>query len=123
MRFLAVLFALSLLAAPLAVRACEDEVHSEAKTGAAEADAPAVPLVAAEGAQAPAAEETAPEEQPSCGHAEFIGQNIKDIDTDALGVPVRVLYPDSPATMDYNPARINIILEPGTDKVTEVRCG
>jgi hypothetical protein len=26
-------------------------------------------------------------------------------------------------TMDYNPERINIILEGGTDVITDVRCG
>ncbi len=61
--------------------------------------------------------------EPSCGHPDFIGKNIKDIDQTTIKGPVRILYPDSPATMDYSPNRINIILEHGTDTITEVRCG
>lgn len=37
--------------------------------------------------------------------------------------PVRVLYPDSAATMDYNPERINVLLERDTEIITEIRCG
>lgn len=35
----------------------------------------------------------------------------------------RWLYPDSPATMDYSPTRLNVIMEKGTDKIVSARCG
>lgn len=62
----------------------------------------------------------------SCGdHSAWIGKKKADIQTelDAMGDKVRVLYPDSAATMDYNAERVNVILEKDTDVVTEVRCG
>lgn len=37
--------------------------------------------------------------------------------------PVRVLYPDSMATMDYSPDRINVHVEPETNVITAIRCG
>ncbi len=59
----------------------------------------------------------------ACPHQDLVGKTKGDIDMSTIKEPVRVLYPDSPATMDYNANRVNIILEHGTDKVTEVRCG
>lgn len=62
----------------------------------------------------------------SCGdHSAWVGKKKADIQSeiDALGDKARVLYPDSPATMDYNADRVNVILEKDTDVVTEVRCG
>jgi hypothetical protein len=53
----------------------------------------------------------------------WVGKNIKDVDLSQIHTPVRQLYPDSAATMDYSPERLNIILEHGTDTITEVRCG
>lgn len=35
----------------------------------------------------------------------------------------RWLYPDSPATMDYSPTRLNVIMEKGTDEIVSARCG
>lgn len=65
--------------------------------------------------------QTAPE--PACGHQELVGQQMSDSILKSIKGPVRVLYPDSMATMDYSPDRVNIILEKGTDKIIEVRCG
>jgi len=59
----------------------------------------------------------------ACDFSDLVGKNISEVDQASYGRPIRVLYPDSPATMDFNAERINIILEKGTDKVTEVRCG
>lgn len=60
----------------------------------------------------------------TCGADQsWIGKNIKDVDLTQIKTPVRTLYPDSPATMDYSAERLNIILEHGTDKITELRCG
>lgn len=62
--------------------------------------------------------------QASCGDfTHLIGKNIKDIDISAIKNRSRVIYPDSPVTMDFSPDRVNIILEKGTDIIIEVRCG
>ena len=62
----------------------------------------------------------------TCGdHSAWVGKKKADIQTeiDAMGTKVRVMYPDTPATMDYSADRVNVILEKDTDVVTEVRCG
>jgi hypothetical protein len=110
MKVHAILFSLMLFLAPISAYATSEMTA-----------APDVPIYN-EGEQVPLMPDETPTE-PSCGYPQFIGQNIKDIDQSAIRAPLRVLYPDSPATMDYNPARINIILERDTDVVTEVRCG
>lgn len=66
--------------------------------------------------------DAAPAQPPLCGHQDLVGKFIKDIDTEGLGI-VRVLYPDSIVTEDFNPERINLILEKETDKILEVVCG
>lgn len=91
------------------------------------ADVPAVAAGNPGAAPAPsiAVGEPNPSTPAQCPHQDWVGKTRGDVqaEIDALTVPVRVLYPDSPATMDYNPQRINVILEHGTDRVTEVRCG
>lgn len=37
--------------------------------------------------------------------------------------PLRVFASDEPVTMDYNPARLNLELDPQTRNVIAVRCG
>ena len=36
---------------------------------------------------------------------------------------IRWLYPDSVVTMDYNPARLNVTMEKGTDVIRSAKCG
>lgn len=60
---------------------------------------------------------------PNCGdHMDLIGKNASEIDQTSFDKPVRVLGPDSAATMDYNPERINIHTD-AVGKVIDVRCG
>jgi peptidase inhibitor I78 family protein len=60
----------------------------------------------------------------TCGADQsWVGKTMKDVDLSQIKTPVRTLYPDSPATMDFSAERLNIILERGTDRITEVRCG
>ncbi len=54
--------------------------------------------------------------------ADVIGKPHTVLKDKTFKVPVRVLYPDSPATMDFNPNRLNF----KTDKkgiVREITCG
>lgn len=64
-----------------------------------------------------------PEQPAACPHQDMVGKVYKKEDTADFKETIRVLYPDTPATMDYRWDRVNIILEKGTDKITEVRCG
>lgn len=59
----------------------------------------------------------------ACGHQDLVGKKVSDVDLKAFTVPVRVLAPGAAATMDYNPERINLIIEEGTDFILQVTCG
>ncbi|WP_010140507.1 I78 family peptidase inhibitor [Oceanicola sp. S124] len=71
-----------------------------------------------------AAMSRAPEATP-CGselHEDLVGQQWSDDMTPQREGPVRVLHPDSMATMDHRPDRLNIhVAKDG--KVSELRCG
>jgi hypothetical protein len=60
---------------------------------------------------------------PPCGHQDLLGKKITDVDLKAFTAPVRVLTPGAAATMDYNPERLNFIIEEKTDVILEVTCG
>lgn len=62
-------------------------------------------------------------ETPVCGHQELVGKKITDVDLKSFKGPVRVVYPNSPMTMDYSADRINLIVEDGTDFILQVTCG
>lgn len=60
----------------------------------------------------------------TCGADQsWVGQPLKSIDLSKITGVIRTIYPNQPVTMDYSDQRLNIILEPGTDKVLEVKCG
>jgi hypothetical protein len=58
------------------------------------------------------------QEQPkeiedACGAGElqhFVGQSLAAFDAKLVKAPLRVIYPDSPVTMDYNPERLNVMV-------------
>lgn len=52
----------------------------------------------------------------------LVGTNISTINTSLLAASVRVLAPNSPATMDYNPARLNIETD-GNGTILRLSCG
>jgi hypothetical protein len=55
--------------------------------------------------------EVTPIPAPSCaadGLNDLIGKSAKVLETMRFGAEVRILYPDSMMTLDYNPARTNI---------------
>ncbi len=61
-------------------------------------------------------------EAPACSFSEWVGLPVDEEKIKAAGRPYRILKPDSMATMDYSPERINVLVdEAGT--VMAVRCG
>ena len=66
----------------------------------------------------PAAEDT-------CGAAEFaslIGQPVSRFSAEARQGPARVIRPGRPVTMDYNPLRLNVLLD-ADDRIVGLSCG
>lgn len=53
---------------------------------------------------------------------EWIGKKIDRDAVKAAAKAVRILHPNDPATMDYSPERLNVIID-SNDIVTEVNCG
>ncbi len=53
---------------------------------------------------------------------ELVGSSISLVNTSALAATVRVLPPNSIATMDFNPARLNIETD-ASGIITRVSCG
>ncbi len=73
------------------------------------------------------AEETQTEEAPivseaACSFNEWVGQEVDEDAVKAVGRPYRILGPNAAATMDFNPERINVIVD-DKNVVTVVRCG
>lgn len=60
--------------------------------------------------------------EAECNYNEWVGKEVNEDALKATGRPYRILGPNSIATMDFSPDRINVILD---DKkiVTAVRCG
>lgn len=52
----------------------------------------------------------------------WVGKKIDRAAVKATGHVVRILHPNDPATMDFNPNRLNVIIDKD-DIVTEVKCG
>ncbi|MBR9764244.1 MAG: hypothetical protein GYB53_12135 [Rhodobacteraceae bacterium] len=85
---------------------------------------PILALIAVTAVTAASAMSRPPEATP-CGaelHGDMIGQTWTDAMLPERDDPVRVLHPESMATMDHRPERLNIhVSEDGT--VTQLRCG
>jgi Peptidase inhibitor I78 family len=61
----------------------------------------------------------------SCGAADrqdWVGQRVDVLNDASLPDDTRVLFPTTPATMDYLPERLNIAVDP-SDTITRVYCG
>ncbi|MCE2739536.1 MAG: hypothetical protein LW703_14525 [Rhodobacter sp.] len=66
----------------------------------------------------PAAEDT-------CGAADLaslVGQPVSRFNAEARAGPARVIRPGQPVTMDYNPLRLNVLLD-ADDRMVAFRCG
>ena len=53
----------------------------------------------------------------------FIGRNRSELPARPAGETWRVTCTTCPVTMDYNPARLNILYEETTGVIREVKCG
>ncbi|MCA3438540.1 MAG: hypothetical protein INF48_14630 [Rhodobacter sp.] len=66
----------------------------------------------------PAAEDT-------CGAADFaslVGQPVSRFSAEVRAGPARVIRPGQPVTMDYNPLRLNVLLD-ADDRIVGLSCG
>ena len=60
--------------------------------------------------------------EAECNYNDWVGQPVDEEAVKATGRPYRILKPDSAATMDFNPERINVLVD-DHNVVTAVRCG
>ena len=61
----------------------------------------------------------------TCGADErqaWVGQSVASLNDIDLPEGARVLFPTTPATMDYNPERLNVSVD-GGDAISRVYCG
>ncbi|WP_309667885.1 I78 family peptidase inhibitor [Tabrizicola sp.] len=68
---------------------------------------------------------TEPEPKDACGASgsqSLVGQSADIIAAMTFPIGTRVIYPDTPVTMDLNPERLNIIIG-RTGRIEEVSCG
>ena len=59
---------------------------------------------------------------PAEAHQDWVGQRIDALNDVALPEGTRVLFPTTPATMDYNPDRLNVAVDK-SDTIARVYCG
>ena len=52
----------------------------------------------------------------------FVGQRVDALNDVELPAGARVLFPTTPATMDFNPERLNVTVD-ADDMITRVYCG
>lgn len=72
--------------------------------------------------EAPADAEMPAVNEAECHYNDWVGKAVDEDAVKATGRPYRVLKPNAMATMDFNPERINVIVD-DNDIVTVVRCG
>ncbi len=58
----------------------------------------------------------------AAGFASLVGQPVSRFDAQARQGPARVIRPGQPVTMDYNPLRLNVLLD-ANDRIVAFRCG
>ncbi|MCA3510020.1 MAG: hypothetical protein IOC80_00415 [Rhodobacter sp.] len=66
----------------------------------------------------PAAEDTC----GAAGLASLVGQPLSRFNAQARQGPARVIRPGQPVTMDYNPLRLNVLLD-ADGRMVAFRCG
>ena len=59
---------------------------------------------------------------PAGAHQDWVGQRVDVLNDAALPEGTRVLFPTTPATMDYNPDRLNVAVDK-SDTIARVYCG
>jgi hypothetical protein len=55
-------------------------------------------------------------------HQDWVGQSVSVLNDDDLPEGTRVLFPTTPATMDFNEDRMNVEVD-GSDRIARVYCG
>lgn len=77
------------------------------------------------GEETPALPPQIAEDIPACDFKNYIGLPVDKLDQKAIfgDRPVRVITPDMAVTMDYSAARINIMIDKTTRKITDITCG
>jgi hypothetical protein len=86
---------------------------------------PALALALAACAEMQAASPDAVAEGRTCGADErqgWVGQSVASLNDVDLPEGSRVLFPTTPATMDFNPERLNVSVG-ADDAITRVYCG
>jgi hypothetical protein len=86
---------------------------------------PALALTIAACAEMQAPSEEAVAEGRSCGADErqdWVGQSVAALNEIELPEGTRVLFPSTPATMDFNPERLNVSVD-AADTIARVYCG
>ena len=58
----------------------------------------------------------------AAGLASLIGQPVSQFSAQTRQGPARILRPGQPVTMDYNPLRLNVLLD-ADDRIVGVSCG
>lgn len=76
-------------------------------------------VIVAESAQT---EEVPVLNEAACNFNDWVGKAVDEDAVKAVGRPYRILSPNAAATMDFNPERINVIVD-DNNVVTVVRCG
>ena len=59
---------------------------------------------------------------PADQHQDWVGQRVDVLNDVELPAPTRVLFPTTPATMDYREDRMNIEVDKA-DRIARVYCG
>ena len=59
---------------------------------------------------------------PEALSSEFVGQDASVIFATTFTAPIRIIRPGDAVTEDFNPARINFVLD-ANERVTRVYCG
>ena len=106
------------LAAVAALAACSEETPPSAPVEAVPPAAPAGPA----SPEAPAA----PEPANACGaaeHQDLIGRARADLPSPPHGANWRVFETGQPVTQDLRPDRLNIQIDPDSQKVVGLSCG
>jgi hypothetical protein len=86
---------------------------------------PGLALVLAACAEMQAGSPEAAAEGRTCGADErqdWVGQSVAALNDVDLPEGTRVLFPTTPATMDYNPERMNVSVD-AADRISRVYCG
>jgi hypothetical protein len=55
-------------------------------------------------------------------HQDWVGESVAVLNDVELPEGTRVLFPTTPATMDFNEARMNVAVD-GNDRIERVYCG